>query len=141
MTTCRFMVMGQAQPKGSTRAFVVKGRARITSDNPRLKDWERAVRYMAQREIEQGRWAFARAYDPISVYAEFALPRPVSLPKRHVDHCTKPDVDKLLRGLIDGLNQVAFADDNQVVRAWATKRYASLDEAPHVVVTLTLGSL
>ena len=46
-----FTVWGIPQPKGSTRAFNIPGRRFpvVTSDNPKLKAWEKSVRTMAQQ--------------------------------------------------------------------------------------------
>ena len=49
---------------------------------------------------------------------------------------SRRDLDKLLRGLIDELNTVAFADDNQVMSVAAAKFYGLPTEPPHVVVEL-----
>ncbi len=34
-----------------------------------------------------------------------------------------PDLDKLVRGVLDGLSGVLFADDRQVIRILGTKQY------------------
>lgn len=36
---------------------------------------------------------------------------------------TMPDVDKLIRGVLDALTNVVYGDDGQIVRAVGTKRY------------------
>lgn len=36
---------------------------------------------------------------------------------------TMPDVDKLIRGVLDVLTNVVYGDDGQIVRAVGTKRY------------------
>lgn len=134
--TCTFTVLGVAQQKGSTRAFQTKSGINITSANPKLKDWERAVRYMAQREIEHGRWVFIPAGRVVSVAASFVLPRPKRLKGDNMPHVATPDLDKLARGLLDGLNAVAFADDKQVHILGVDKCYANVDEGPYALVTL-----
>lgn len=53
-----------------------------------------------------------------------ALPRP------------KPDCDNLTKGVQDALNGVAYADDSQVVRLSATKRYGSAGMPAVTLVTL-----
>lgn len=49
----------------------------------------------------------------------------------------KPDLDKLLRALNDGLTGVAFHDDSQVVNIAATKRRAEPGEETGVEVNIT----
>lgn len=129
----RFQVLGQAEPKGSARAFIVKNkatggvRAAVTSDNPNLKDWEHNVRQSLQVVMRQTpRETLAAIFDgPVLVAIDFHLPRPKSLPKRVTQHVKKPDVDKLARGAIDALNTVLFKDDSQVVEVRARKVYAN----------------
>src|SRR5690606_1838966 len=124
----RFTVYGQAQPKGSAKAFLPKGWTRpvVTSDNRSLKVWEQTVRGRLQRVMAETPKADLEAlFDgPVLVALEFHLPRPKSLPKRVTLHTKKPDVDKLARGTIDALNGVLIADDNQVVEVRARKVYA-----------------
>ena len=37
---------------------------------------------------------------------------------------TKPDVDNYAKGVLDGLNKIAFYDDNQIVELTVTKNYS-----------------
>lgn len=116
----RIIVLGVAQPKGSTRAFVPKGWTRpiITSANKSLKGWEDSIRAAAQ---EQCAGVF---YDgPIVVGITFYLPRPKSLPKRETHHVKRPDLDKLVRSL-DALTGVLWKDDSQITMIVASKTYA-----------------
>lgn len=123
-----FTVYGEAQPKGSSRAFVPKGwnRAVVTSANPNLKAWEASVREALQRVMaETDRAELDALFDgPVVVVLDFHLRRPASLPKRVVAHAKKPDLDKLTRGAIDALNGVIFRDDAVVTEIRARKVYA-----------------
>jgi len=40
-------------------------------------------------------------------------------------HTSKPDIDNLIKSVLDGLNGVAFIDDAQVASIQARKQYAS----------------
>jgi crossover junction endodeoxyribonuclease RusA len=51
------------------------------------------------------------------------MPRPKSLPKRVTHMTKKPDIDKLIRAVLDALKGVAWCDDSQVVSVYASKRY------------------
>jgi len=123
-----FTVYGEAQPKGSSRAFVPKGwnRAVVTSAYPNLKAWEASVREALQRVMaETDRAELDALFDgPVLVVLDFHLRRPASLPKRVVAHAKKPDLDKLTRGAIDALNGVIFRDDAVVTEIRARKVYA-----------------
>jgi Holliday junction resolvase RusA-like endonuclease len=72
----------------------------------------------------------------VSVSCCFALPRPKKYQRRGVEpaHCVAPDLDKLVRGVLDALSQVVFVDDAQVVSLSAVKYYAAIDTAPYAQI-------
>lgn len=127
-----FRVIGVAQPKGSTKSFVVETavgpRTATTSDNPRLKDWQHLVASAAQP------FAGDLFTGPVFVRASFFLPRPKSLPRKVSYHLKKPDLDKLLRATKDALTGVLYRDDSQVVSLSGFKAYAL--NAPFVDIEL-----
>lgn len=141
-----FTAWGVAAPKGSAKGFAVpikgqpgKFRAVVTHDNPRTKGWQQVVSEAAGRALDEipfGAGPF-HASAAIRVLIAFYLPRPKSLGKKTtVHHTKKPDVDKLVRGVLDGLTGVLFNDDAQVVDLQTRKRYAPPDTAPHAVITV-----
>ena len=69
-----FFAPGKPETKGSTRAFVVAGRARITNDNPRAKSWAGVVSHAAR--VAMAGQEPTRA--PVVLVANFAMPRPRS---------------------------------------------------------------
>lgn len=127
----QFFAAGVPQPQGSTRAFVVKGRAVTTSDNPKVKDWRLGIRYQAQAhfcDLVPG---------SVDIDLVFVMPRPKSLPKtRTVPHTKRPDLDKLIRSSLDSMTGVIYGDDAAVDRIRAWKRYAAVGEQPGVLVTV-----
>ena len=67
----------------------------------------------------------------------FYLPRPKKYQRRlHVAHTTAPDLDKLVRSVLDALTEVVYLDDAQVVEVLAVKRYADVAAAPHVTIRI-----
>ena len=116
-----FTVLGEPRPRGSTRAFVRGGRAHVTDGNARvLRPWLDSV---AAAAAGTG-WYAGGA---VQIGVDFYLPRPKALPKtKPTPHTRRPDLDKLVRGVLDGLTGVVFRDDSQVVRVTAAKYYASL---------------
>ncbi len=136
MTQLSFVVWGVAQPKGSARAFVPKGwtRAVVTSDNPKNKGWQQLVAEAAGRAKDQAGAALMAG--PVRLTVAFYLPRPKSLAKKVQHHTKKPDLDKLIRSVKDGLTRVVWADDSQVVDVQAVKRYADVGISPHAVVSV-----
>ena len=115
-----FFVAGIPQPKGSARAFVPKGwkRAVVTSANPKVKTWESAIR------------AEAIHHDPVyrskpvavAVILQFVLPRPKKCGPRPT---VRPDLDKMVRAVLDALTGVTWDDDSQVTRIVTTKAYGT----------------
>lgn len=139
----KFFVPGIPQTKGSTKAFIPKGwkRAIITNDNTKSKPWEATVRAEASACC-----AFLGGDVAVVVAAEFVFPRPKShfgknglrpsAPRRMKK---KPDIDKILRVVLDALTGVVYADDSQVDDCWPRKRYAEWGESPGVHITVTRG--
>jgi|CXWL01.1.fsa_nt_gi Holliday junction resolvase RusA-like endonuclease len=129
-----FIVLGVAQPKGSTKAFMRPGMRFpvVTNDNPKTKPWAEIVRLVAQQHAPQGGpWS-----GPVDLTTTFYLPRPKSLPKRVLHHTKKPDLDKLVRAVKDALKGVLYLDDSQVVDVKAMKRYATSIHPPGVMVEI-----
>jgi crossover junction endodeoxyribonuclease RusA len=127
MNAMFFEVIGVPMTKGSTRIFS----GRITSDNARLKAWERTVRTEAQRlhmPILAG---------PIALVLTFYLPRAKRLPSRITLPCTRPDVDKLARAIGDALTGVCFRDDGQIAELHARKVFAAPGTAPRAAIAVT----
>lgn len=122
-----FTVYGRPQPQGSTRAFVLKNgpvpRAIVTSDNAKLKPWRQDLTQLAawaMRTAKQPTWIAGEA---VHVSIVFTFQRPQKRKGRF--KTTKPDIDKLVRAVLDGLTSVVFDDDSQVAQVSATKQYGS----------------
>ena len=140
-----FTVPGRPIPQGSMKAFVRGNRAHLTSDNPALKDWRAAVGFYALKagaELIEG---------PIRVDVAFTLQRPkghfrtgrnASLLRDSAPELptTKPDVDKLLRAVLDALTGICFIDDAQVTQVNATKSYALRGEIPQTYIQVRSAS-
>ncbi len=76
----------------------------------------------------------------MTIYAYHQVPK--SAPKKRVGAMlddrilptVKPDIDNIAKVVIDGLNKVAYEDDNQIVDLRVVKRYA---KSPKIVVMIT----
>ena len=114
-------VRGTPAPQGSKKAFVVKGRAIVTDANPKtLKDWRSAVNLTLQ-----DRWEGPPIEGPVNVVLNFYLLKPKSVPKKRTRPHVRPDLDKLVRAVLDALTGICFKDDAQVVSMQAEKHYKS----------------
>jgi crossover junction endodeoxyribonuclease RusA len=112
-----FVVWGEPIPKGSTKAFVVKGRARVTNDNPRTRNWQALITDAAQLHVGDE----PPLTGPLEVTLRFTLPRPKTVKRPHP--IVKPDIDKLARAGLDALTGCVFLDDAQVLSLSAGKVY------------------
>jgi Holliday junction resolvase RusA-like endonuclease len=129
-----FTVAGVPVPQGSKTAFVVGRRAVVTDSNAKvLKPWRTAVAEAAQSA--PGFEAFEGA---VSVEVEFVFPRPKTV--KRMWPSVAPDIDKLLRALLDGITGSGlWGDDAQVVRVRALKSYGEMPRAIVLVESLEPG--
>lgn len=151
-------VLGKCEPQGSATAFVplrdgypmarggrnADGSYRpgsvivnVTSDNANLKKWRIGVSNAARKK-----WGSRAPIEEDSLHVEvcFFLKRPDSHWRSgRYSHLLKddapaapttfPDVDKLLRAILDALTGIVYRDDSQVTKAPPEKRYALPSEA------------
>lgn len=117
-----FVVDGVAQTKGSFRAPAA---GVVTDDNPRTKPWQARVASAAR--LAMGGGGMPPIEGPVVLTLRFYLPKPRT--RRILDSTSKPDLDKLVRAVKDGLTQAKlYHDDAQVVAVVAHKAFAS---GPH----------
>lgn len=134
MSRVDFFVPGCPVAKGSLRAFTRKGGGVGVEEGnvDKVRPWMSAISLAA-------RDAGATPGDgAVRVGLMFVFPRPKGhftsagalRPKAPKFHAKKPDVDKLVRAVLDALTGVAFTDDARVAgldpAPW--KRYAGLGE-------------
>lgn len=80
---------------------------------------------------------------PVCLTLEFVFPLMKSWPKKKKlmlmgeAHCSKPDIDNLVKAAMDGMNGKAYSDDCQVVKVKASKRYANEDEEAHTDIIVS----
>jgi crossover junction endodeoxyribonuclease RusA len=59
--------------------------------------------------------------EPIHIEMKFYLPKPRTV--KRDEPTVPPDLDKLIRGVLDGLTAIAYRDDGQVTSIVAQKAY------------------
>jgi Holliday junction resolvase RusA-like endonuclease len=128
-----FDVIGIARPQGSMRAFLPKGSEFpvVTHNNANSTAWRHRVAESAKTVADEGLFV-----GPVALEVTFHLPRPKALARRVRHHLTKPDLDKLVRCVKDGLTGILYHDDSQVVDLTAHKVYAPIASSPHAVITV-----
>lgn len=114
-----FFVYGRPRSKGSLRAMTSRTTGRvimIESGNKNLSAWMKAVKATA---VEQ--WPHGPSREAISLEVRFDFQFPK---KKRVHHVVRPDLDKLLRAVLDSLTGIIYADDSQVTQCRISKGYA-----------------
>ena len=115
--TISFTVYGTPIPKGSTRAFLCGGKINTVNANAKTKAWQHAVSITAR-----GHAPAELLTGAVTVEIGFYLPRPKTV-KRKLP-TVPPDLDKLIRCILDALTGIIFKDDAQVTGIMAIKGYA-----------------
>jgi len=124
------------KPKERPRASVIGGHARIFTPKT-TEAYEKEIRAAWIRQNGDKPEA-----GPLRVRVYFGLPIPKSETKanklqmvlRKVFPIKRPDLDNLVKAVLDALNGVAYSDDCQIVTMLSKKNYA---EAPYVKVILS----
>ena len=125
-------IEGDPAPQGSKR--IIKGRL-IEASSTKLKKWRAAIAQACLSVVNEDHKLMI---GPVRVEVIFYLPRPKSVPKhKRPWPIVPPDLDKLCRGLLDGIGQseVIWGDDSQVIELTAWKAYAD-DCAPGAQVRI-----
>lgn len=125
MSTLTFQVHGEPIPQGSMRAFVPKGwsRAIITADNKKTKPWKQEVSGAAISAMDEAKFECSGKNVPFRLAVVFRFQKPKSTKKSVLEKTTKPDIDKLIRSVLDALTGIIWVDDSQVVEIHARKEF------------------
>ena len=136
MGNLNFTVYGTPVPQGSAKAFIPKGwnRAIITGANKKTKPWRQEIAGAAVSAMQKQGVTMLEREHPVSVRAEFYFAKPKSTKKSVIAKTTKPDVDKLLRSVLDALTGMVFEDDSQVIEVTGLKLFGTPER-----VELTIG--
>lgn len=142
-----FFVAGKPQSQGSLKAIALRrrdgrpilddrGGQRIVlvDHNAWNKPWRTVVATVAQQHIAEDQIAVD---GPVMLTLEFRMPAPKTA-KRGALPIVFPDLDKLVRSVLDALTGVAYKDDKQVTDIDTSKRYA-FDSQPGVHITVETG--
>lgn len=113
---------------------VPKGRPRFYGNHavtpPKTREYEKLVRQS---------WTHGMLEGPLQVHMMFYMPIPQSYSRKKqleligTGHLKKPDLDNLVKSVLDGLQGVCFENDSQVCELAASKTY---EEYPMVRVVI-----
>lgn len=124
-------IPGTAAPQGSKKSYVINGRAVMVESSAKLKPWRAVVTLTTQLAARDQKWTYTEG--PVSVNITFEVQKPTS--SRRAYPTVKPDIDKLLRAVLDGLTDAGiWKDDSQVVTVIARKVYVLTK--PGVIATV-----
>ncbi len=126
-------VCGRPTPQGSKRVF--NGRI-VEAQSANLKKWRAAIEEACQPYANQN-----IHLGPIRLEVDFFLERPKTIKvKDRPLPIVPPDLDKLLRGVGDGIGQsgVIWGDDSQIVEISARKFYADDRETGAIIRIIAL---
>lgn len=115
-------ISGLPKPQGSKRVY--NGRVVEAAGNA-LKAWRKAIADECQAQVKDDHRLMTGA---LEVSVVFYLPRPKTVSEKDRKlPIVPPDIDKLARGLLDGIgqSQVVWGDDSQVVELKAVKVYGT----------------
>lgn len=119
--TYQFDVIGKPVSQGSKRAFVLGGKARIVEAGGARHALFRSQVCEAAR-VAKGTQPTLDG--PLSVHLTFWMPCVKSDPHRSW-HMTAPDIDKMVRLILDSLtNSAIIRDDSLVCQLYVEKHYA-----------------
>ena len=105
-----FRVEGQPVPQGSMK--VINGHV-IHSQGSALAAWRSAIGLSARKA------GALPTRDAITIAMTFTMLKPRTVKREHPT--VPPDLDKLIRAVLDGLTAIAYVDDSQVVEIYAKK--------------------
>ena len=114
-------------PVGKARPRVTRSGRVYTPES--TAQAEQAIRQAAQQAMH----GLEPMEGPLVATLAFIMPIPTSWSKRHRDdaltgvmaHTSRPDLDNLIKTVLDALNGIAYTDDKQIVRLGATKAYGT----------------
>ena len=145
-TTIELRFMGDPAPQGSK---VVSRWGSMREASKKIEPWRAVVQYQSEQQYKG-----PVLCGPVSLEITFVFQRAKNhwstakgkedqlLPSAPLYHTKTPDLDKLIRGLLDPLTircgGCVLKDDSQVVMLQCSKRYASADEPTGALVRITI---
>jgi Holliday junction resolvase RusA-like endonuclease len=130
--TVDFVIPGQPVGKGRPK-FARRGNFVTTYTPEKTASYENLVKVAAQTAMK-GANPLAVAVSAVIVLR--VMP-PASWPQKkrtaalagEIRPTSKPDIDNVIKGIFDAMNDIVFLDDKQVVDLYVRKEYATRAEA------------
>ena len=129
MISIMFTVYGQPVAKGRPR-FSTRGKFPVAYTPEKTKTYEAEVGLMAKaamgvtKTLEGALEAFI--YVTFPVPASYSKKRTEACLNETEKHIKKPDLDNVVKSVIDGMDKVVFNNDSQIMSIHATKVYGEI---------------
>jgi Holliday junction resolvase RusA-like endonuclease len=129
-----YIVYGEPVGKGRPR-FARRGNFVSTYSPQKTKTYEDEIRMMAKAAM--GSSEPLENHVTVAIYIRIGIPASFSKQKRKdaiegiLKPTKKPDIDNIAKCFLDGMNDIVYLDDKQVVNLHITKVYA---ETPAVEI-------
>ena len=123
-------IVGKARPRMNTKT----GKAYTPTNT---KNYEYFLRQWFIRKYPNFKPIDGRV--KVSIIAYFEVPKSTSKKKEtemlsnNISPTKKPDIDNIIKIVLDGINKFAFKDDTQVIKLGVEKKYA---ETPRIYVKI-----
>jgi Holliday junction resolvase RusA-like endonuclease len=122
---------GSKKYVGSRRTAAGNNIPLIIESSPKLPAWRKAVNDAVIQAMKDS-GDLSQFDGAVKVEAIFYLTRPRTVSRAYP--ITPPDLDKLARGLLDGMKPI-WKDDSLVVRLEVSKKYASKQSGVAVTIS------
>lgn len=131
----KFTVWGEPVAQGRPRASTANGYVKMY-DPKKSREFKQYVRLVASqhrpKELLTGPLKMkVKVFKP--TLKSFSQKKKAAAEKGEIRPITKPDVDNYIKSVFDGLNQVIWKDDSQVVDLQVSKFYS---ESPRIEVEI-----
>lgn len=129
MISIMFTVYGEPVAKGRPR-FSTRGKFPVAYTPEKTKTYESEVGMMAK--VAMG--ASKALEGPLEAFIYVTFPVPLSYTKKRTEACLKgfeqhtkkPDLDNVVKSVIDGMDKIVFDNDSQITSIHATKVYGDI---------------
>lgn len=143
-----FFVEGEPKGQPRPRVTVIAGRPRLY-DGGSAEEWASAVRSATEREYRRQSVTALSTY-AIELELDFAMPRPAThmgtgknrgklKPWAPHWHTKKPDIDNVVKLIMDQLHDLIYDDDKCVSHVRAKKFYTQEGEKPGCMIRIYLA--
>lgn len=137
----RVTIPGPPVPKARPRFAMVRGRARTFSD-PRSVAYEKRIAWLVANATHAELLAPAGVPVRVDVLAIFKRPKRLHRkadPPGLVPHVVRPDLDNVVKSILDGIGIAGlWDDDGQVTVLRAEAAFSEKDQEPRVELTIYL---